>query len=76
MPWTTERRLRQSELIRTVRPWEKSTGPRSTEGKARSSRNAFEGGVRERLRNLSAQMNELVGAQRDYLREVRSAWLT
>lgn len=76
MPWTTERRLRQSELIRTVRPWEKSTGPRSTEGKARSSRNAFKGGVRERLRNLSAQMNELVGAQRDYLREVRSAWLT
>lgn len=37
--WTDEARLKQSELIRKVRPWEKSTGPRTTKGKAVSSKN-------------------------------------
>jgi hypothetical protein len=38
--WTPERRARQSDLIRCVRPWSRSTGPRTAAGKARSSRNA------------------------------------
>lgn len=37
--WTDERRARQAELIRTLRPWEKSTGARTPEGKARSAQN-------------------------------------
>jgi murein endopeptidase len=37
--WTPEARFKQSELIRQVRPWEKSTGPRTPEGKAISSKN-------------------------------------
>lgn len=37
--WTPEARQKQSELIRKVRPWEKSTGPRTPEGKANSSKN-------------------------------------
>lgn len=37
--WTTERRQRQSEAIRAWRPWEKSTGPRTAEGKAKVGRN-------------------------------------
>lgn len=37
--WTDEARLKQSELIRKVRPWEKSTGPRTPKGKAVSSKN-------------------------------------
>jgi len=37
--WTDEARLKQSELIRKVRPWEKSTGPRTPKGKAISSKN-------------------------------------
>ena len=41
--WTPERRKRQSELIRHFRPWERSTGPRTTEGKARASRNGYRG---------------------------------
>ena len=38
--WSPERRERQRQLIRCIRPWERSTGPRTKEGKARSSQNA------------------------------------
>jgi hypothetical protein len=38
--WTPERRARQAELIRRVKPWKRSTGPRTAAGKAKSSRNA------------------------------------
>lgn len=51
--WTPERRARQSALIREWSPWERSTGPRTAEGKARASRNAWKGGVRQTLRQLA-----------------------
>ena len=38
--WTTERRQRQSQLIKQWQPWEHSTGSRTAEGKAKVSRNA------------------------------------
>lgn len=38
--WTPERRARQSEIARETHPWEHSTGPRTSAGKAASSRNA------------------------------------
>ncbi len=38
--WTPERRARQSAIIRQTQPWLCSTGPKSPEGKARSSQNA------------------------------------
>lgn len=38
--WTPERRERQSELICKTKPWLCSTGPKSAEGKVRSSQNA------------------------------------
>jgi hypothetical protein len=44
--WTEEARQRQAELIRQRRPWLKSTGPRTPEGKSRSARNAWKGGPR------------------------------
>jgi hypothetical protein len=56
--WTAERRARQSEAIRRWRPWERSTGPRTSEGKARVARNAFEGGWRQVLRELARVMRE------------------
>lgn len=37
-----------SALMRTWRPWERSTSPRTAGGKARTSRNGFKGGHRER----------------------------
>ena len=38
--WTAERRARQASAIHSWRPWESSTGPRSTAGKRASSRNS------------------------------------
>jgi hypothetical protein len=51
--WTSERRARQSAAIQQWRPWEHSTGPKSEEGKARVSRNAYKGGTRAILRDLA-----------------------
>ena len=44
--WTSERRARQSALIRNWRPWEAATGPRTADGKARCARNALRHGGR------------------------------
>ena len=66
--WTPERRARQAALIRTWRPWEKSTGPRSDEGKARTSHNGFKGGHRAMLRELARTLNEALREQREALR--------
>ncbi len=50
--WTLERRQRQSAAIQTWQPWVKSTGPKTTEGKAKSSQNAFKGGLRPLFRMI------------------------
>ncbi len=50
--WTLERRQRQAELIRTWKPWKRSTGPKTASGKQKSSRNADKGGQRKQLRKL------------------------
>jgi hypothetical protein len=55
---TPERRARQVELIRTWRPWERSTGPRSTSGKALVARNPWQGGMRAPLRELSCELKK------------------
>lgn len=57
--WTQDRRARQAEAIRTWRPWEKSTGPRSDKGKQRASRNAWKGGERPMLRVLARALRSL-----------------
>jgi len=44
--WTTERQARQAELIKNWRPWERSTGPTTDEGKAVASRNTLKHGLR------------------------------
>lgn len=41
--WPPERRARQAVNIRATQPWTKSTGPKTPEGKAVSSRNAYKG---------------------------------
>ena len=60
--WTPERRLKQSLQIRQWRPWDDSTGPRTSEGKAASSRNAYRGGVRSILNSMSELLREQGGA--------------
>ena len=63
--WTPERRARQAELIRTWQPWAKSTGPKSQDGKVTVSRNAWTGGHRAQLRELSKLVNAEIRAARD-----------
>lgn len=55
--WTDERRAKQSEAIKRWRPWTKATGPRTNEGKARSSRNADKGVAALHDRMLQARLN-------------------
>ena len=51
--WTAEERLKQSQLIQNWQPWNKSTGARTAEGKAISSRNAHKGGIRSICKNMN-----------------------
>ncbi len=50
---TAERRAKQARAIRRRKPWTRSTGPRTSAGKAQSSRNAYRGGLRPLLRQLA-----------------------
>jgi hypothetical protein len=63
--WTPERKARQAALIGTWRPWERSTGPRTPDGKAKASRNAYKGGHWLMLRELSRMVNAEIRASRD-----------
>ena len=69
MTWTAERRKQQAEAIKRWRPWDKSTGPVTAEGKAKVSRNAFKGGHREIMR----QLGNLLAEQRRVVRDVTAA---
>lgn len=69
--WTPERRQRQSEAIRTWRPWERSTGPNTAEGKDRVARNAWRGGHRQKLRDLARMVNEEIRSARDLVETSR-----
>jgi len=64
--WTPEQRQQQAERIKAWSPWQHSTGPRTDEGKAASSRNAWKGGYRQMLRDLCRALRQ----QRDRLREL------
>jgi hypothetical protein len=57
--WTSEQRANQSMLIQQWRPWERCTGARTPERKAAAARNAYKGGVRTMLRELSAILRNI-----------------
>ncbi len=68
---TPEHRRQQAERIRSWKPWEQSTGPRSPDAKATASRNAYKGGHRLMLRELSRMVNAEIGEARDLAERVR-----
>jgi hypothetical protein len=49
---------RQSEAIHRWRPWLRSTGPRSPEGKAKAAQNAYKGSVRGLLRQVAKLLRD------------------
>lgn len=71
MIWTPERRVRQAELIRLWKPWEKSTGPRTSDGKAKAARNAWKGGKWRELRELRRMLGAELRATSLLLRRPR-----
>lgn len=63
--WAEEERKRQAEICRRNKPWEKSTGPRTAEGKRKTRLNAYKHG------NYSATVNAVraaLKANREFLR--------
>jgi hypothetical protein len=76
--WTSARRAKQAQAIRTWRPWEHSTGPRTPEGKARAAGNAerFHGWTpelkaeRDNVRAFARHAAELLREHRELLRKV------
>ena len=56
--WTQAERSQQAQLIRSWKPWEKNTGPRSAAGKVFVSMNSFKGGTRPMLREMAALLRE------------------
>jgi hypothetical protein len=70
--WTEARRQAQRELINRVKPWLKSTGAKTPEGKAISAMNAYKGGLRQELRELIKYSNDMLKEQREAIRRVNS----
>ncbi|MGQ0526560.1 MAG: hypothetical protein ACT4OY_00785 [Alphaproteobacteria bacterium] len=66
--WTPKERARQTAIIRRDRPWEKSTGPASAEGKSRASGNA----IRHGLCSAEAyELRRLLTLQRNFIASLR-----
>lgn len=63
--WTDEERKKQAEAIKNWKPWEKSTGPRTSYGKNRSALNALKTGERS---VRQAQYATLFRLNRDFIR--------
>ena len=56
--WTVEQRQQQADAIQCRKPWEQSTGPRTTEGKVKVSQNAYRGGTRAQITKLNRILNQ------------------
>jgi hypothetical protein len=65
--WTQEERLRQAQLIRNWRPWEKSAGAKTEAGKAASKMNAYKHGGRS---GAISEMRDIIGYCRPSLKPI------
>lgn len=59
MRWTEESRAKQAARIRAWKPWQKATGPNTTEGRSRAARNADKGQWRRHVRELSQMLRQI-----------------
>lgn len=70
--WTPEARQRQRELIQSWVPWQYSTGPTSTEGKAIACQNARLKGRRAEVRAVLEDAKQAMRLLRQLDRERRA----
>lgn len=66
--WTAEQKARHSELIHHWKPWEKSTGAKTPEGKKRASQNRAIAlnKARQKIADLATQLQQ---AQSELIRQ-------
>ena len=55
---TPEHKALRAELIKQWRPWEKSTGPKSPEGKKKAAKRGYKGSTRPTIRKLAVALKE------------------
>ena len=55
---TPEHRALRAELIRRWKPWEKSTGPKTLEGKKKAAMRGFRGGERALMRRIARALKQ------------------
>ena len=67
--WTPEERARQSALTRQQKPWLKSTGPRTAEGKLSSSTNSTTHGMTSRA---AKEFKRALLQHREFLKLIRN----
>ena len=67
--WTLEQRQRQRELIQSWKPWTKSTGAKTPDGKKKSAQNAFKTGKSLEIREMLKQLNKLLRIQSRILKK-------
>ncbi|MGE0109718.1 MAG: hypothetical protein AB7S81_08180 [Bdellovibrionales bacterium] len=76
--WTLERRKQQAEAIQRWQPWERSTGPRTAQGKEKASRNAFKGGgwlkERQLIKKLNLYLREQEHAREKHINDLYSGF--
>ena len=66
--WTQEQRRLQAEAIKRWKPWTQSTGPKTVQGRAKASRNAYSGNGWADLRQAVKAINQALREQKDLLR--------
>lgn len=67
--WTDERKQAQRDRINQTKPWLKSTGAKTLEGKAKVSRNAYKGGLWLRMAELNKKVNTVLREQKNILEQ-------
>ena len=66
--WSPERRARQRAIIQTTKPWLHSTGPRTVDGKSKSSGNAK---LSEELTDARNRLDQMRSAALDLFGRTR-----
>ena len=67
-------RQKQAERIRQWSPWKKSTGPKTAEGKAISSRNAWKGGIEATFRATMRSYREVLRQMEEFTNTALSSF--